>query len=286
MAGREPFIAAARDPVLYFVAAAARRGAPLRHRLAPRAPQEGDESQPARRDRRHRPDPQARAAHAFRHRQGGQPRRRGRPDGGGGYLAQRSPRRSTTIFTSRPADRRGRCTEFAGPSRFGRKLALCASGIGGSRAGAIDARAAEFQGAGMTVQADESFRRADRTRRVQPSEYSDLRPDRRRSAGRADFYYVLSNWGRWIGLPDLRCGEHHRLFRRLSGARLEAAVVARPHARPDRRQAARRGRRMLLLVADDTSRLVASGRRSSSSCREIFVSGLREFLAELRSACR
>ena len=36
---------------------------------------------PARRDRRHRPEPQARAAAAFRHRQGGQPRRDGGSDG-------------------------------------------------------------------------------------------------------------------------------------------------------------------------------------------------------------
>ena len=38
MPGREPFKLKPRDPVLYFVAAAARRGAPLRGRLAPCPP--------------------------------------------------------------------------------------------------------------------------------------------------------------------------------------------------------------------------------------------------------
>ena len=69
-AGRERFFmpgpravlaAGARSRAL-FRPAAARRGAPLRHRLAPRAPQEGDGQEPARRDRRHRARPQARAA--------------------------------------------------------------------------------------------------------------------------------------------------------------------------------------------------------------------------------
>ena len=65
-----------RDPVLYFV----QRLRDEAHRFAigsHRARRKKEMvAQPARRDRRHRPDPQARAAAAFRHRQGGQPRRR------------------------------------------------------------------------------------------------------------------------------------------------------------------------------------------------------------------
>ena len=68
-AGREKFFVAGRQPFMLPRArsgallrpAPARRGPPLRHRHPPRAAQEGDGQEPARRDRRHRPDPQARA---------------------------------------------------------------------------------------------------------------------------------------------------------------------------------------------------------------------------------
>ena len=89
-------------------------------------------------------------------------------------------------------------------------------------------------------------------------------------------------WLRWVALVDLHRGRHHRRARRLRGAHIRAAVQFRPHARSDRRQAAG-----LVLPAD------ARGRRAPSSgpalwaaiiilCREILVSGLREYLAELR----
>ncbi len=74
MEGREPFMLPQRDPVLYFVQRLrdeAHRFAIGTHRAQA---QEGDGEEPARRDRRHRPDPQARAAAPFRHRQGGQQR--------------------------------------------------------------------------------------------------------------------------------------------------------------------------------------------------------------------
>ena len=47
LAGPPPFKLPPRDPVLYFVAAAARRGASFRHRLAPRTPQEATSARPA-----------------------------------------------------------------------------------------------------------------------------------------------------------------------------------------------------------------------------------------------
>ena len=80
--GKPPFSLPVRDPVLYFVQRLRDEVAPLRHRLAPRPAQEGDGQEPARRDQRHRSRPQARAAHAFRHRQGGQQRRDGGSDQG------------------------------------------------------------------------------------------------------------------------------------------------------------------------------------------------------------
>ena len=79
--------AAASRPGALFHPAPARRGAPIRHRIAPGAAQEGDARQPARRDRRRRPVAQARPPPPFRHRQGGQPRRRGGPDDGGRRFA-------------------------------------------------------------------------------------------------------------------------------------------------------------------------------------------------------
>jgi excinuclease ABC subunit C len=56
---------------------ASRRGPPLRHRGAPGQAQEGDDEEPAGRDPRHRPHPQARPPAPFRHREGYQPRRPG-----------------------------------------------------------------------------------------------------------------------------------------------------------------------------------------------------------------
>ena len=84
MAGRSPFKLPPRDPLLVFHRAVARRGAPLRHRLAPHAPQErhprgGLAGNPG--DRAH---PQAGAAAPFRHPEGdraGEPAR-SRPGAG------------------------------------------------------------------------------------------------------------------------------------------------------------------------------------------------------------
>ena len=91
MEGREPFMLPQRDPVLYFV----QRLRDEAHRFAigtHRARRKKEMAQqPARRDRRHRPDPQARAAAPFRHRQGGEPRRACRPDGGGGHFRTDGP---------------------------------------------------------------------------------------------------------------------------------------------------------------------------------------------------
>ena len=85
-----------RDPVLYFV----QRLRDEAHRFAigsHRARRKKEMvKNPARRDRRHRPDAQARAAAAFRHGQGGQPRGDGGSDGrrrhfGGGREARLQP---------------------------------------------------------------------------------------------------------------------------------------------------------------------------------------------------
>jgi len=54
-----------RDPVLYFVAAAARRGRIARHRLGTGKSARRTSARLACRKSRHRPDPQARAAAAF-----------------------------------------------------------------------------------------------------------------------------------------------------------------------------------------------------------------------------
>ena len=78
-AGRETFHlpsgaradAAGQRPGAVLPAAAARRGAPLRHRRAPGEARQGDHRQPARRRARHRPGAEARAADALRHQPGG-----------------------------------------------------------------------------------------------------------------------------------------------------------------------------------------------------------------------
>ncbi len=67
MAGRAPFKLPPRDPLLVFHRAVARRGAPLRHRLAPHAAQEGHPRGRLAGNSGHRADPQARAAAPFRH---------------------------------------------------------------------------------------------------------------------------------------------------------------------------------------------------------------------------
>ena len=67
MPGRAPFKLPPRDPLLLFHRAVARRGAPLRHRLAPHAAQEGHPRGRLAGNPGHRADPQARAAAPFRH---------------------------------------------------------------------------------------------------------------------------------------------------------------------------------------------------------------------------
>jgi len=82
-------------------------------------------------------------------------------------------------------------------------------------------------------------------------------------------------WLRWVALANLhRCGDHGHP-RRLLRPQPRPAVELRPHARPDRRQAAG-----FVLPVD------AGGRRDHQGwslwaaivilCREILVSGLRE----------
>lgn len=83
--GRESFTLPPRDPVLYFIHACATR------RTGSRSARTGcgarrKWSEPARRDRRHRPVAQARAAAAFRNGEGGFPGGSVRPDGGGRYF--------------------------------------------------------------------------------------------------------------------------------------------------------------------------------------------------------
>ena len=74
---------------------------------------------------------------------------------------------------------------------------------------------------------------------------------------------------------------HHRLSRRLFRPHLRAAIGARPDARPHRRQAS--GRRLPADAgADGTIQGWALWAAIVILCREILVSGLREFLAELK----
>ena len=111
-AGRESFFidrsrafhAAAPRPGALFHPAAARRGASFCHRLAPCPAGEGDAPEPARRNRRHRPEPQAGASAPFRHGEGGQSGGHRRSDGRSRAYRGRWRRRSTTIFTSRRPD--------------------------------------------------------------------------------------------------------------------------------------------------------------------------------------
>ena len=83
--GRTPFSLEPRDPVLYFAAAAARRGASLRHRHAPGAADQGARPVAARRDRRDRRPPQAGLAPSFRFGAQRRPRRARRDRAGRRY---------------------------------------------------------------------------------------------------------------------------------------------------------------------------------------------------------
>ena len=86
---RPPAVRAAEpQPGALLRPAPARRGAPLRHRRAPAEAREGGRRHAARRDPRHRAGAQAQAARAFRQRQGGQPCRAGRPEGGRRHIRQ------------------------------------------------------------------------------------------------------------------------------------------------------------------------------------------------------
>ncbi len=67
MPGRAPFKLPPRDPLLVFHRAVARRGAPLRHRLAPHAPQEGHPRGRPAGNPGHRADPQTGITPPFRH---------------------------------------------------------------------------------------------------------------------------------------------------------------------------------------------------------------------------
>ena len=103
--GREPFkLQAARSGAL-FRAAAARRGASLRHRLAPRAPQDGHPRGRLAGNPRHRPDAQARAAASFRHAEGDRARVARRSGQSARASAPRRRARSTISSTSAPDDR-------------------------------------------------------------------------------------------------------------------------------------------------------------------------------------
>ena len=94
-------------------------------------------------------------------------------------------------------------------------------------------------------------------------------------------FLIPGDAGPLVGARRLRRRLHHRLARRLPGPRLAPAVAAGTHARPDRRQAA--GRHHPADADPRQHHRPASTwrRRSIILCREILVSGLREFLAEL-----
>ena len=103
-AGPRAVHAAAARPGALFRPAAARRGPPVRHRLAPGAAEVGYHPQPAGRNRRDRADPQTGASAPFRHRQGGQQRGHRRPPGGAGDFGRNSaaglrlfPRKSARV---------------------------------------------------------------------------------------------------------------------------------------------------------------------------------------------
>ncbi len=92
-----------------------------------------------------------------------------------------------------------------------------------------------------------------------------------------------SDFARWSALFDLRGGQHHRLFRRLSRPRLAADLEHRPHARSDRRQAA--GGDLPAAAGRRPDRTIAGWSLWAAIiilCREILVSGLREYLAGLK----
>ena len=90
-AGPRTVHAAAARPGALFRSAAARRGPPLCHRLAPDAAAHRHGAQPPRRGRRHRPDAEARPPPPFRHGQGGEPRKHRGSARGPGHLGADRP---------------------------------------------------------------------------------------------------------------------------------------------------------------------------------------------------
>ena len=126
--GKASFMLGERDPVLYLRPAPARRGASLRHRIAPRPAQEGNGEKSARRDRRHRSVPQTRPAAAFRHRQGGFAGGDGRSDGGRGHFGANGRRQIYDHFHEK---------------RLKSRLIVTIRGMQGGDAGVTDALRAE-----------------------------------------------------------------------------------------------------------------------------------------------
>ena len=113
--GRAAVQAAAARSAALFRPAAARRGAPLRRRLAPGAPQEGHPRGRPAGNSRHRPDPQARAAASFRDAEGDRARLARRSRQGAGHQ-RRTPRARSTISSTK-ARRRGSSALAVQPRR-------------------------------------------------------------------------------------------------------------------------------------------------------------------------
>ena len=95
-------------------------------------------------------------------------------------------------------------------------------------------------------------------------------------------FFVAADWGRVAGDVDLHRRRRHRFLRRLSGARLAAAKQLRPDARSHRRQADRGRRRCSCWPPIRPSPAGRCGPAVIILCREILVSGLREFLGDAR----
>ena len=86
-----------------------------------------------------------------------------------------------------------------------------------------------------------------------------------------------------VGLVPIHRGQRHRLFRRLSGAGLAADLQYRPYAGSDCRQAA--GFDLPAAACRRHCRTIAGWSLWAAIiilCREILVSGLREYLAALK----
>ena len=89
-------------------------------------------------------------------------------------------------------------------------------------------------------------------------------------------------WMRWVALGIFAVAGHHRLLRRLSRPRLVAAIDARAECSIPSPTSCWSAATLLMLVADRTISSWSIWAAIVILSREILVSGLREYLAELR----